>query len=190
MWERGWYRFARKLNSPNFGQRPVGAKIDLIVLHAISLPPGQYGGDEVQRLFTNRLDWRAHPYFTTIEGAMVSAHFYIRRSGELWQFVSCDDRAWHAGVSEYRGRENCNDDSIGVEFEGVDDAGFEAGQYETAASLCAAIAQCYPVAHVAGHQHIAKGRKSDPGSGFDWDQLQRALAWPEEFFPADPARPG
>ena len=183
LWDRGWYRYARQLRSPNFGARPVAAVVDLIVIHSISLPPGQYGGDEVQRLFTNCLDWNAHPYFEGIEGATVSAHFYIRRSGELWQFVSCDDRAWHAGISSYRGRENCNDDSIGVEFEGLEGGLFETGQYESAASLCAAIGECYPIVHVAGHQHIAPGRKADPGSGFDWVRLQDALAWPPRHFP-------
>ncbi len=186
LWERGWYRFARQLHSANYGQRPTGAEVDLIVVHSISLPPGQYGGDEVQRLFTNRLDWTAHPYFQALQGTTVSAHFYVRRNGELWQFVGCDDRAWHAGVSRYRGRDNCNDDSIGVEFEGLEGGPFEAGQYETASVLCAAIAQRYPIAHIAGHQHIAPGRKSDPGTGFDWERLQRSLAWPPQCFPDPP----
>ena len=183
MWDRGWYRYTRRLRSPNFGARPAAAVVDLIVLHSISLPPGQYGGDEVQRLFTNCLDWSAHPYFEGIEGVRVSAHFYVRRNGELWQFVSCDDRAWHAGASRYRGRDNCNDDSIGVEFEGLEGGPFEPEQYECAAVLCAAIAQRYPIAHIAGHQHIAPGRKSDPGIGFDWARLQRALAWGPRYFP-------
>lgn len=188
LWDHGWYRFARQLPSPNFGQRPAGVVVDLIIAHSISLPPGQYGGDEVQRLFTNCLDWSAHPYFQSIEGATVSAHFYVRRNGELWQFVSCDDRAWHAGASSYRGRDNCNDDSIGVEFEGLEGGPFESGQYETAAVLCAAIAQRYPIAHIAGHEHVAPGRKSDPGSGFDWAQLQRSLAWRPQCFPEALAR--
>ncbi len=183
LWNGGWYRFSHRLQSPNQEARPDGALVDLIVMHSISLPPGCYGGDEVQRLFTNRLDWNAHPYFQSIKGARVSAHFYVRRRGELWQFVSCDERAWHAGVSSYRGRGNCNDDSIGVEFEGLEGCGFEAAQYETVAALCAAIGQQYPIAHVAGHQHIAPGRKSDPGSGFDWAQLQRSLAWRPQCFP-------
>ena len=106
LFQRGWYRFARRLGSPNFGARPDGAQVDLIVVHSISLPPGQFGGDAVQRLFTNSLDWNTHPYFKSIEGLAVSAHFYIARGGELWQFVSCDDRAWHAGVSSWRGRES------------------------------------------------------------------------------------
>jgi AmpD protein len=184
LWRCGWYGFARALASPNFEPRPVGAQIDLIVLHSISLPPGQYGGEEVQQLFTNTLDWNAHPYFKTIEGLAVSAHFYIRRQGELWQFVSCDDRAWHAGASHYRGRGACNDDSIGIELEGLEGGPFEPAQYEALGALCAAIAQRYPVQHIAGHEHIAPGRKRDPGPGFDWRALRQSLAWPTECFPA------
>lgn len=183
LWQGGWYGFARALASPNFGPRPDGAQVDLIVLHSISLPPGQYGGNEVQQLFTNSLDWNAHPYFKSIAGVVVSAHFYIRRQGELWQFVSCDDRAWHAGASHYRGRGDCNDDSIGIELEGLEGLPFEAPQYEALAALCAAIAQRYPVQHIAGHEHIAPGRKKDPGPGFDWRALQQSLAWPSECFP-------
>ena len=183
LWRDGWYRFARRLDSPNFGPRPSGATIDLIVLHSISLPPAIYGGDEVQRLFTNTLDWNAHPYFRQIEGMKVSAHFFIRRQGELWQFVSCDRRAWHAGVSHYRGRDNCNDDSIGIELEGIEGGTFEAAQYETLNSLCAALAASYPVQYVAGHEHVAPGRKADPGSGFDWPAVQQALGWPTRCFP-------
>lgn len=184
LWQSGWYRFARRLESPNFGPRPAGAEVDLVVVHSISLPPGVYGGDEVQQLFRNRLDWQAHPYFKTIEGLEVSAHFYVRRGGELWQFVSCDDRAWHAGASDYRGRANCNDDSVGIELEGIEGGPFEPAQYETLAGLCAALAQQYPVQHIAGHEHIAPGRKQDPGSGFDWALLQRSLGWPARCFPA------
>ena len=186
LWDGGWYRYARRLDSPTFGPRPAGAQIDLIVVHSISLPPGQYGGDEVQRLFTNTLDWSAHPYFQAIAGMEVSSHFYIRRQGELWQFVSCADRAWHAGVSCYRGRENCNDDSIGIELEGLEGGTFEPAQYETLASLCAALGQHYPVQHIAGHEHIAPGRKADPGAGFSWPQLQQALGWPPRYFPEGP----
>ncbi|SCK41973.1 AmpD protein [Variovorax sp. HW608] len=184
LWQSGWYRFARPLPSPNFGPRPAGAQVDLIVVHSISLPPGQYGGDEVQQLFTNRLDWDAHPYFDKIRGLEVSAHFYVRRNGELWQFVSCDDRAWHAGASSWRGRSNCNDDSIGIELEGLEGETFESAQYETLASLCAAIAQAYPTAFVAGHEHIAPGRKQDPGPGFDWRLLREQLGWDRAMFPA------
>ena len=183
LWQDGWYRFARRLDSPNFGPRPQGANIDLIVVHSISLPPGQYGGNEVQELFTNTLDWAAHPYFTLIKGAQVSAHFYIRRNGELWQFVSCEQRAWHAGVSSFHGRDNCNDNSVGIELEGLEGLTFEAEQYECLGYLCAAIAQAWPVAHIAGHEHIAPVRKADPGAGFEWPELQRALGWPSRCFP-------
>ncbi|MDM0000225.1 1,6-anhydro-N-acetylmuramyl-L-alanine amidase AmpD [Variovorax sp. J22P240] len=183
LWQSGWYRFARQLRSPNFGPRPDGAQIDLVVLHSISLPPGRYGGDEVQQLFTNRLDWDAHPYFAAIRGLEVSAHFYIRRNGELWQFVSCDDRAWHAGASSWRGRANCNDDSIGIELEGLEGEPFEGAQYETLASLCPAIAQHYAIEFIAGHEHIAPGRKEDPGAGFDWRLLRAELGWDPAMFP-------
>ncbi|RYX89022.1 MAG: 1,6-anhydro-N-acetylmuramyl-L-alanine amidase AmpD [Comamonadaceae bacterium] len=183
LWQDGWYRFARHLPSPNFGPRPAGTRVDLIVLHSISLPPGEYGGPEVQQLFTNTLDWSAHPYFEEIRGAEVSSHFYIRRNGELWQFVSCDARAWHAGTSRYRGRDNCNDDSIGIELEGLEGLTFEDAQYETLGHICAAMAQSWPVAYVAGHEHVAPGRKHDPGAGFEWGRLQRSLGWPPRCFP-------
>jgi AmpD protein len=183
LWQAGWYRFARHQPSPNFGPRPAGALIDLIVLHSISLPPGQYGGDEVLALFDNRLDWDAHPYFAQIRGLQVSAHFFIRRGGELWQFVDADARAWHAGRSHWRGRDECNDDSIGIELEGLEGDRFEPAQYDTLASLCAALAQRYPIAHVAGHEHVAPGRKRDPGPGFDWAALQQATGWKADWFP-------
>ena len=188
LWAGGWYRCARRQPSPNFGPRPSGAQVDLIVLHSISLPPGQFGGPQVLELFANRLDWDAHPYFQQIRGLQVSAHFYIRRDGQLWQFVSCDDRAWHAGASRHLGRENCNDYSVGIELEGIEGGPFECAQYESLASLCAALAGRYPIAHAAGHEHIAPGRKRDPGPGFDWPRLQRALGWPPACFPAPPLR--
>jgi N-acetyl-anhydromuramoyl-L-alanine amidase len=184
LWQGGWYRFARRHDSPNFAARPAGAQVDLIVVHSISLPPGQYGGDEVQRLFTNTLDWNAHPYFKSIEGMLVSSHFYIRRNGELWQFVDADQRAWHAGRSHWRGRDECNDDSIGVELEGLEGDRFEPAQYEALSGLCAALAQRYPIAHIAGHEHIAPGRKHDPGAGFEWNVLRSSLAWPARCFAA------
>jgi len=162
--------------SPNFGPRPAKACIDLLVVHSISLPPGSYGGPEVEQLFTNRLDWDAHPYFQTIRGTQVSAHFFIRRDGALVQFVSCDERAWHAGASSYRGRGNCNDDSIGVELEGLEGDTFTPAQYQSLADLVHAIAHHYPLAYVAGHEHIAPGRKGDPGPGFQWSALLPLLA--------------
>ncbi len=186
-WQGGWYRFAKRLESPNFGLRPSPAQIDLIVLHSISLPPGVYGGTQVQALFTNRLDWEAHPYFKSIEGLKVSAHFYIQRSGEVWQFVSCDDRAWHAGASCYRGRDNCNDDSIGIELEGLEGNVFEEAQYAALQTLLPAIARHYPISHIAGHEHIAPGRKADPGAGFRWAYLQQLVKLPSQCFP-DTAR--
>ena len=184
LWYQGWYRHARALPSPNFGLRPEHAQTDLIVIHSISLPPGQFENGCVQQLFTNQLDWSAHPYFESIRGLQVSAHFFISRSGALWQFVACQDRAWHAGVSNYRGRSNCNDDSIGIELEGVEGEPFEPEQYESLTGLCAALREILPIVHVAGHEHIARGRKGDPGAGFDWPQLRSSLAWPDQYFPA------
>ena len=183
LWQDGWYTSARRIDSPNHGPRPAGAVPDLVVVHSISLPPGQYGGDQVTQLFTNALDWDAHPYFQSIRGLEVSAHFYIRRGGELIQYVSCEQRAWHAGVSSYRGRSNCNDDSVGIELEGTEGETFEDAQYETLASLCSALGQHYPIRHVAGHEHVAPVRKKDPGDGFEWRRLRNSLAWPTEYFP-------
>ncbi len=182
-WRQGWYRFARACPSPNFGPRPRDSRVDLLVLHSISLPPGHYGGNAVQQLFTNQLDWNAHPYFKQIEGLEVSAHFFIQRGGELWQFVSCDDRAWHAGHSTHRGRDNCNDFSIGIELEGLEGDLFEPAQYETLAALASAVHLQYPVRHIAGHEHIAAGRKADPGAGFDWARLQRCVDFAPRCFP-------
>lgn len=193
-WDGGWHRRATRLESPNHGARPAPAAsaVDLVVVHSISLPPGEYGGLAVQQLFTNTLDWDAHPYFASIRGLKVSAHFFVDRTGALWQFVDCDLRAWHAGQSAYRGRNQCNDDSIGIELEGLEGQLFEPAQYATLATLCRDIAQRYPIAHVAGHEHIAPGRKQDPGAGFDWARLQKALDWPWERFPEGtrPRQPG
>ncbi|MDO8372381.1 MAG: 1,6-anhydro-N-acetylmuramyl-L-alanine amidase AmpD, partial [Polaromonas sp.] len=183
LWQEGWYRYARAQASPNYGPRPASACIDLIVIHSISLPPGEFGNGQVQRLFTNQLDWDAHPYFQSIRGLQVSSHFFITRSGELWQFVSCDARAWHAGESDYRGKSNCNDDSIGIELEGLEGGLFEPAQYETLASVCAALLRHYPIAYLAGHEHIAPGRKQDPGPGFEWSRLQDSLGLPAKCFP-------
>jgi AmpD protein len=182
-WDGGWLRCARAVHSPNFGPRPEGTQIDLIVLHSISLPPGSYGGPEVEQLFTNRLDWSAHPYFEQIRDTKVSAHFFVRRNGSLIQFVDADARAWHAGVSFWRGRGNCNDESIGIELEGLEGEPFETPQYDTLTRLCHQIQQRYPIDHIAGHEHIAPGRKLDPGSGFDWDRLQTDLGWSHRCFP-------
>jgi N-acetyl-anhydromuramoyl-L-alanine amidase len=182
-WHAGWLAGAQRLDSENFGSRPKDAVIDLIVVHSISLPPGIYGGAQVQQLFTNTIDWEAHPYFQSIRGMAVSSHFYIQRDGQLWQFVSCDDRAWHAGQSRFGERDNCNDFSIGVELEGLEGETFESAQYLQLAKLCQAMRQRYPIAHVAGHEHIAPGRKFDPGPGFDWPSLSETVGWPHQCFP-------
>lgn len=187
-WDGGWHTGARRLPSPNFGPRPAGAHIDLIVVHSISLPPGEYGTGAVQQLFTNQLDWDAHPYYQGLRGLEVSAHFFITRAGVLWQFVDCDQRAWHAGVSRYRGRERCNDDSVGVELEGLEGRTFTPAQYTALARLSQDLAARYPIAHIAGHEHIAPGRKQDPGPGFQWRRLQQALGWEEARFPAPDRR--
>ncbi len=182
-WDGGWCRAARRCESPNFGPRPAGAEVSLAVVHSISLPPGEYGGDAIERLFTNRLDWDAHPYYRQIRGAEVSAHFVVRRDGELLQFVSCDERAWHAGASSWRGRDNCNDYSVGIELEGLEGERFEPVQMQVLADLLRSLARRYPVTAVAGHEHVAPGRKFDPGAGFDWAALRRALGWPDAAFP-------
>lgn len=156
--------------------------ITLALIHSISLPPGVYGGDEIERLFTNQLDWSAHPYFDEIRGMEVSAHFVIRRTGELIQFVAVTDRAWHAGRSSWRGRDNCNDYSVGIELEGLEDTPFEPAQYQALSTLINALSQHWPITQVAGHEHVAPGRKRDPGQGFDWPHLQSLLGWPDTCF--------
>ncbi len=182
-WAEGWWSHARPVASPNFGPRPEGTSVSLIVVHSISLPPGIYGGTEVEALFTNRLDCDAHPYFERLRGLEVSSHFFVRRDGEVVQFVAAGERAWHAGASRWLGRDNCNDFSIGIELEGLEGDTFEAAQYASLARLCAAIADLYPITHLAGHEHIAPGRKLDPGPGFDWADLQQRLSWPDRCFP-------
>lgn len=179
----GWCPWARAVPSPNFGPRPADVSIDLVVIHSISLPPGQYGGCEIEALFTNRLDWDAHPYFDQIRGAEVSAHFVIGREGGLLQFVSCEDRAWHAGRSSFLGRENCNDFSIGIELEGLEGHAFAPVQYATLTRLLRELRNHYPIGHVAGHEHVAPGRKHDPGAAFDWVGLRCLLGWPAPCFP-------
>ena len=174
-WHDGWLAPARHVASPNHDARPAGTAIDLVVLHSISLPPGIYAGDAVEQLFLNRLDWEAHPYYAGIRGLRVSAHFLVRRDGEVVQFVSCEDRAWHAGKSSWRGREACNDFSIGIELEGLEGETFEPAQYAALAALLPPLARRYPIDAVAGHEHVAPGRKHDPGSGFDWGRLESGL---------------
>lgn len=149
--------------------------VTLAVVHSISLPPGVYGGDAIERLFTNRLDWDAHPYYAQIRGMQVSAHFLIRRAGELLQFVSCEQRAWHAGASMWKERENVNDFSIGIELEGLEGERFARAQYPALAKLLRALAEGHPIADVVGHEQVAPGRKSDPGAGFSWPLLAHCL---------------
>ncbi len=171
----GWWAGARWRPSPNVGERPAGVQPTLAIVHSISLPPGVYRGDAVERLFTNRLDWDAHPYFDGIRGLRVSAHFVVRRSGRVVQYAGTAQRAWHAGVSSWRGRTDCNDWSIGIELEGLEGERFEAAQYTTLARLLRALARRHPLDEVVGHEHVAPGRKRDPGPGFDWLRLSRAL---------------
>ena len=177
-WRQGWWSGAARRSSPNFGPRPVGMAVDLVVLHSISLPPGVYGGDAIERLFTNRLDWSAHPSFEAIRGLQVSAHFLLRRDGRALQFVSADQRAWHAGASTWRGRDNCNDFSIGIELEGLEGEAFELAQYTALTGLLQALLRRYPLRAIAGHEHVAPGRKRDPGPGFDWRTLATLPGFP------------
>jgi AmpD protein len=183
-WRGGWLQAARRIDSPNFGPRPANTTIDLVVVHSISLPPGEYGGDSIERLFTNRLDPNAHPYFEALRDLRVSAHFVIRRDGALLQFVSCAKRAWHAGASAWNGRAGCNDFSIGIELEGLEGDTFEAAQYERLAATLHALVARYPIRAVAGHEHVAPKRKHDPGTGFDWARLRQLARLPGVEFAA------
>ena len=169
---------ARLIASRNCDERPEGSTIELLVIHNISLPPGEFGGPGIVELFTNRLDPGAHPYYHEIAGRKVSAHFLIRRDGELIQFVPCGRRAWHAGESNWRGRSRCNDFSIGIELEGTDDVPFEDAQYERPAELARALARTYPGVASVGHADIAPGRKTDPGPCFDWARYRELLKHP------------
>ena len=171
----GWHPGARRVRSPNADARPPGAAVTLIVVHGISLPPGRFGGDAIERLFTNRLDPAAHPYFAGIAALRVSSHFLIRRDGKLVQFVPCGERAWHAGASRFDGRERCNDFSIGVELEGTDERPYTAKQYARLAALVRRLRRAWPIDAVAGHSDVAPGRKTDPGPAFDWARLRRLL---------------
>ncbi|MFM0006328.1 1,6-anhydro-N-acetylmuramyl-L-alanine amidase AmpD [Paraburkholderia dipogonis] len=180
----GWVAAARKLPSPNFEARPDGAVPTLIVVHNISLPPNEFGGTAIADLFLNTLDCDAHPYYDShLRGVRVSAHFVIHRDGALEQFVSCNERAWHAGPSNFFGRERCNDFSIGIELEGSDTTPFEAAQYRTLGALVSALKARYPVAALAGHSDIAPGRKTDPGPHFEWSRLQHDTSLDAQYFP-------
>lgn len=176
----GWLPGARRVPSPNRDARPAGAEPNLIVVHAISLPRGHYRkdgrDDAIARLFTNRLDPTADPSFADLAGLKVSSHFVIYRDGGLAQFVPVGERAWHAGASRWRGRERCNDHSVGIELEGVDDAPFERAQYRVLVRLLRELSARWPLRSIAAHSDVAPGRKTDPGAGFDWRALMRALA--------------
>lgn len=171
--DEGWLAGVRHLPSPNQEARPAGTEVSLIVIHNISLPPDEFGGDWVEDFFANRLDPQAHPYFASIAGLRVSSHFYVRRSGRVVQFVGCDRRAWHAGQSAWKGCGNCNDYSVGIELEGCDGEPFEAAQYEALWALIDALRGRYPIVALAGHSDIAPGRKTDPGPHFDWAAVRQ-----------------
>ena len=176
--DEGWAHASEgeveRVPSPNRDARPDGVEPRLLVLHNISLPPGEFGGRAIDALFTNTLDHAAHPYYEGLRALRVSSHFLIRRDGALVQFVACGQRAWHAGVSSFGGRERCNDFSIGIELEGDDDHPFEPSQYATLHALTDALLARYPIAAIAGHSEIAPGRKTDPGPFFDWSALMRS----------------
>lgn len=165
----GYLTSALSVPSPNCDARSDG-DICLLVIHNISLPPDEFGGDGVARLFTNTLDRSAHPYYRTIPEGRVSSHFFIRRDGQLIQFVSVLQRAWHAGVSRWQGRERCNDFSVGIELEGSDNVPFTDAQYAALHELTIALREALPIQGIAGHSHIAPGRKTDPGPCFDWQR--------------------
>lgn len=174
----GWVSSARRVPSPNREPRPAGVEPCLIVIHNISLPPGEFGGPAIEQLFANTLDWEAHPDYHSIRGLRVSSHFLLRRDGELLQFVSTGERAWHAGVSCWEGRDNCNDFSIGIELEGTDTLPYTDAQYAGLQALVRLLCRAHPHLHtraLAGHSDIAPGRKTDPGPAFDWSRLHREL---------------
>jgi AmpD protein len=173
--EAGLLSGAVQIPSPNLDERPEGAEISLLVVHNISLPPGEFGGEAITQLFTNTLDFSGHPYYETLRDLRVSAHFLIRRDGELLQLVPCAKRAWHAGASAWRGRERCNDFSVGVELEGADDQPYADQQYSRLARLLVALRERYPITDVVGHADIAPGRKTDPGRAFDWGRFRESL---------------
>ena len=172
----GWIAGARRRLSPNCDSRPQGERIRLVVLHSISLPRGKYGGDTIERLFTNRLDPASHPSFAELKELRVSSHFLVRRGGELLQFVPLQARAWHAGASRWRGRERCNDGSIGIELEGTDDSTFEDAQYVQLANLVRSLYALLPIRELAAHSDVAPERKTDPGVHFNWSRFLSDLA--------------
>jgi len=171
-----WIAGARRVPSPNCDSRPPGTLVSLVVVHSISLPRGEYGGDAIERLFTNRLDAGSHPSFADLAGLQVSAHFLVRRDGALIQFVPLAKRAWHAGASRWRGRERCNDFSVGIELEGTDDGDFEETQYRKLEALLRQILRVLPIRQIAGHSDVAPGRKTDPGTRFAWQRVLASLS--------------
>jgi N-acetyl-anhydromuramoyl-L-alanine amidase len=172
-WSAGWWLEAERRASPNFDERPENAVAELVVLHHISLPAGQFHGDAVVDFFENRLDFARYPQLAELTDVKVSAHFFVRRTGAILQFVSCDDRAWHAGVSRWHGRDVCNDFALGIEIEGDEKTPFTGEQYTALNALLAALKLEYPIKAVTGHSEIAPGRKIDPGPTFDWSRLNR-----------------
>ncbi|OZI17594.1 N-acetylmuramoyl-L-alanine amidase [Bordetella genomosp. 7] len=182
----GWLAPApgvRLMPSPNCDARPPGMPVSLLVIHNISLPPGQFGGPHVANLFLNRLDYGAHPWLERLRGLRVSAHFFIDRQGNITQFVSTDARAWHAGVSRLDGRERCNDFSLGIELEGTDTQPYTDAQYATLAKLARLLRTRYPLRAVRGHEHIAPGRKTDPGPAFNWPRFGRLASFARRQLP-------
>src|SRR3984957_6554584 len=176
--ETGLMRGAKQIASPNYDARPAGVEADLIVIHGISLPPGEFGGPWIERLFTNTLPAEIHPYFAEVAPLRVSSHLVVQRDATLTQYVSFADRAWHAGQSNYQGRAACNDFSVGVELEGTETLPYEATQYEALAEVVAALCAAYPrlsADRLVGHSDIAPGRKADPGPAFDWTRARRLI---------------
>ncbi len=174
----GWWSKARIQASPNFSERPKSTEVDLLVIHNISLPPGEFGGAYVEQFFTNQLDFNAHPWFENIKDIQVSAHCFIKREGETVQFVSFDAKAWHAGESQWKGRTNCNAYSIGIELEGSDTIAYTEAQYRSLVELSKSLMMAYPginLENIVGHEDIAPGRKTDPGPAFDWEKYRNYL---------------
>jgi len=177
-WQEGWLNGVRPVPSPNYNSRPEASIVSLLVIHNISLPPGQFGTPYIEQFFQNELPWDEHPYFTSIKGFEVSAHFLIKQDGEVVQFVSCHDRAWHAGASSFCGEDNCNDYSIGIELEGTDTAPYTDAQYLALVALTTQLQTAFPeitTSRIKGHSDIAPGRKTDPGESFDWVRYLNAL---------------
>ncbi len=172
---QGWLSGVRRVASPNHDARPPGTPTGLLVIHNISLPPNEYGGNAIERFFTNALDHSEHPYFEQLKGVRVSSHFLVRRDGQIVQFVPCNKRAWHAGVSTWRGRTRCNDFSIGIELEGSDFEPFTERQYAALVRLTRCLKRAYPIRDITGHSDIAPERKTDPGPFFDWDMYKKRL---------------